>query len=90
MNLLAINFFVGLFNVILLFCFCFAAAYIVKAVSLIAANLKPKKQVRRPTEKPQPPKEKEPEKIYYIVEKKRPAQRRRASPSEPKRIYFNE
>jgi len=89
MNLLAdsSNSLIGGLYLVLLFLFCFSAVYVAKAVYLMINNIK-LLQIRH-TKMPIEEEKQQPEKIYYLVEKKKAPVRRRVS-SEPKRIYFSE
>jgi hypothetical protein len=90
MNLLAdsSNSLIGGLYLILMFLFCFSAVYVAKAVYYMINNIK-LLQIRHNKKMPMEEEKQQPEKIYYLVERKKAPVRRKVS-SEPKRIYFSE
>jgi len=89
MNLLAdsSNSLIGGLYLILMFFFCFSAVYAAKAVYLMINNIKGLQTKHRTL--PLEEEKHSPEKIYYLVERKKAPVRRKVS-SDPKRIYFSE
>lgn len=75
---------IGLLYIFLIFALCFAAVALFRlaALGFKYARAKPEK-----SEKPEMKNEKQPEPIYYIVEKKRA---RKCTYSRPKEIKFKE
>lgn len=91
MNLLAdsSNSLIGGLYLVLMFLFCCSVVYIAKAVYIMINNVKlVSKDIKEKPVSDEKVKH-EPEKIYYIVERKKAPVRRRVS-SEPKRIFFSE
>jgi hypothetical protein len=89
MNFLAesSNSLIGGLYLILMFLFCFSAVYVAKAVYIMINNIKLLQGNRQL--KPAVEEKHQPEKIYYLVERKKAPVRRKVS-TEPKRIYFSE
>ncbi len=97
MNTLLLSSTFGIFWLVLLFALCFAAVHLIKLARLGNAYRKARRHAQEekgandnaptpaPTQREEPPQNKEVEPVYYIVERKK---RTKSSFSAPKQIRF--
>lgn len=84
-NFLAFSAFAGVFWLIMLFIFCFLLVHIL-LFAKAGWDAKRTKPPSQQAEKPVEPEKKQPEPIYYIVEKKK--KRPKSAYSSPREIHF--